>query len=263
MKRARSALTSCPTPSSPPSQPWPRPARSSPRLVRSSESVESRGIIGGYVPCTPHGISALLPPSGAVLLSEVTVAQAYVLLHLTAMAPTTCCPRCAMPSSSVPSCDQRQLADLPWGSLAVRIRLPVRTFVCRFFTRLRRAAEAGQAPKAHTSPYTRRQGPAARAVSFTLICPAAKRSQAAQLYVEQLCQVDAGVARANQLIQAFLATARERRAMTSRRGWQKPRPAASLSSPGLHVDCRRTWPRSPPGSPASGAMARRKATSIA
>ena len=48
-------------------------------------------------------------------------------------------------------------------------------------------------------------------MSFTLICPAAKRSQDAQLYVEQLCQVDAGVAQANQLIQAFLAIARERR----------------------------------------------------
>jgi transposase len=53
--------------------------------------------------------------------------------------------------------------------------------------------------------------PSARAVSFTLVCPAAKRSQDAQLYIEQLCQVDAEVARANQLIQAFLAIARERR----------------------------------------------------
>jgi transposase len=83
--------------------------------------------------------------------------------------------------------------------------------VGRFMTRLRRAAEAGQAPEAHTSPYTRSQGPSARAVSFTFVCPAAKRSPDAQLYVEQLCQIDAGVARANQLIQAFLAIARERR----------------------------------------------------
>jgi transposase len=48
-------------------------------------------------------------------------------------------------------------------------------------------------------------------VSFTLVCPAAKRSQDAQLYIEQLCQVDAGVAQANELIQAFLAMVRERR----------------------------------------------------
>ena len=83
--------------------------------------------------------------------------------------------------------------------------------VCRFMTQLRRASEAGQAPETQGSPYTRPQGPSARAVSFTLVCPAAKRSQDAQTYVEQLCQVDAGVARANPLIQAFLAIARERR----------------------------------------------------
>jgi transposase len=83
--------------------------------------------------------------------------------------------------------------------------------VCRFITQLRRASQAGQAPETQASPYTRPQGPSARAVSFTLVCPTAKRSQDAQTYVEQLCQVEAGMARANQLIQAFLAIARERR----------------------------------------------------
>jgi transposase len=83
--------------------------------------------------------------------------------------------------------------------------------VCRFITQLRRASEAGLAPETQGSPYTRPQGPSAPAVSFTLICPAAKRSQDAQIYVEQLCQVEACVARANTLIQAFLALVRERR----------------------------------------------------
>jgi hypothetical protein len=83
--------------------------------------------------------------------------------------------------------------------------------VCRFITQLRRAVEAGQAPEAQASLYTRPQGPSARAVSFAMICPAAKRSLAAQIYVDQLCQVDAGIARANALVQAFLALVRERR----------------------------------------------------
>jgi transposase len=83
--------------------------------------------------------------------------------------------------------------------------------VCRFITQLRRASEAGLAPETQGSPYTRPQGPSARAVSFTLVHPAAKRSQDAQLYVEQLCQVEASMARANELIQAFLAMVRERR----------------------------------------------------
>jgi zinc-finger of transposase IS204/IS1001/IS1096/IS1165 len=76
-------------------------------------------------------ITALPPLSCGVRLTELTVVQEYVLLQLTAMVPTACCPRCAMPSSSVHSRYQRQLADLPGSSLAVRIRLTVRKFVCR------------------------------------------------------------------------------------------------------------------------------------
>jgi transposase len=75
--------------------------------------------------------------------------------------------------------------------------------VCRFITRLRRAADAGQAPEP--------QGPAARAVSFAMVSRAVKRFLEAQTYVDQLCQVDAGIARAHALSQAFLAMVRERR----------------------------------------------------
>ncbi len=82
--------------------------------------------------------------------------------------------------------------------------------VSRFITRLRRASEAGQAPETQTSPYTRPQGPSARAVSFTWVCPAAKRSQEAQMYVDQLTQADAAIAQAYTLSQAFLALVWER-----------------------------------------------------
>jgi hypothetical protein len=71
-------------------------------------------------------------------------------------------------------------------------------------------AKPGRPPKPRAHRILAPRGPR-RAVSFTLVCPAAKRSQDAQPAVEQLCQVDAGVARTNQLIQAFLAIARERR----------------------------------------------------
>jgi transposase len=83
-------------------------------------------------------ITALLPPSCALGLTEVTVVQAHVLLQLTATAPTACCPRCAVPSSAVHSRYQRQLTDLPWGTRAVHIRLTVRKFVCRQPTCARR-----------------------------------------------------------------------------------------------------------------------------
>jgi transposase len=83
--------------------------------------------------------------------------------------------------------------------------------VCRFITRLRRAADAGDPPEPQGTPYTCAQGPSARAVSFTLVCPPAKRVREAQMYLDQLCAMDAGIARAHGLTQAFLAMVRERR----------------------------------------------------
>jgi transposase len=103
--------------------------------------------------------------------------------------------------------DSRQL----WREIQAQGYAHSARTVCRFITRLRRAVEAGQAPEAHTSPYTRSQGPSARAVSFALVCPAAKRFREAQTYVDQLCQVDPGVARAHGLSHAFLSMVRERR----------------------------------------------------
>jgi Helix-turn-helix domain of resolvase len=58
--------------------------------------------------------------------------------------------------------------------------------VCRFITRLRRAADAGFPPESQRSPYTRPQGPSARAVSFAMLCPVTKRSREAQTYLDQL-----------------------------------------------------------------------------
>jgi transposase len=83
--------------------------------------------------------------------------------------------------------------------------------VSRFITRLRQASAAGWAPETQTSPYTRPQGPSARAVSFTWMCPEAKRAQDAQLYMDQLTQAHPVIAQAYTLSQAFLALVRERR----------------------------------------------------
>jgi transposase len=83
--------------------------------------------------------------------------------------------------------------------------------VRRFITQLRRASDGGYAPEVHASPYTRPQGPSARAVSFVMVCPPAQRSADAQRYLDQLCQMDTSVARAHELSHAFLTMVRERR----------------------------------------------------
>ena len=83
--------------------------------------------------------------------------------------------------------------------------------VGRLITRLRRAADAGHPPESQRSPYTRSQGPSARAVSFAMVSQAAKRSAEAQTYLDQLCELDARITRAYRLTQGFLAIVRERR----------------------------------------------------
>jgi transposase len=105
------------------------------------------------------------------------------------------------------STDSRQL----WREIQAQGYTHSARTVGRFITRLRRAAEAGQAPETQTSPYTRPQGPSARAVSFTWLCPEAQRSPAAQTYVDHLTQVDSSMAQAYQLSQGFLTLVRERR----------------------------------------------------
>jgi transposase len=83
--------------------------------------------------------------------------------------------------------------------------------VGRFITQLRRAADAGHPPESQRSPYTLPRGPSARAVSFVMVCQAAQRSAEAQAYLDQLCQMDAGITRAYRLTHAFLTMVRERR----------------------------------------------------
>jgi transposase len=83
--------------------------------------------------------------------------------------------------------------------------------VSRFITELRRASDAGRPPEVEQSPYTRAQGPSARAVSFLVVRRPEKRSRLAQLYLEQLCQVEAKLAQLYELALSFLTLMRERR----------------------------------------------------
>jgi transposase len=76
-------------------------------------------------------ITHLLPLTRAVRLTEVIVEPEDVCLQLTTTAQAACCPRCAVPSSTVHSRYQRHLSDLPWGTRPVHIQLAVRKFVCR------------------------------------------------------------------------------------------------------------------------------------
>jgi transposase len=87
-----------------------------------------------------------------------------------------------------------QAQGYPYSSSTVR----------RLIASLRRASEAGRPPEMEQSPYTRPQGPSARAVSFVVMTRPQKRSRLAQLYLEQLCQIDSTMAQLYELALSFL-----------------------------------------------------------
>jgi len=103
--------------------------------------------------------------------------------------------------------DSRQ----PWREMQTLGDTHSARTVCRLITRRRRAADAGHPPESQRSPYTRPQGPSARAVSCVMVGQAAKRSAEAQISLDQRCQMDARSTRGYRLPQAFLAIVREHR----------------------------------------------------
>ena len=64
--------------------------------------------------------------------------------------------------------------------------------------------------RSEVSPYTRLQR-GVRAGSFACVCPIAKRSPDAPLYLEQRWEVDTRIAQAHTLVLASLGLVRERR----------------------------------------------------
>jgi transposase len=62
-----------------------------------------------------------------------------------------------------------------------------------------------------------------------MVCPAAKRARTAQLYLDQLCAMDADIARAYRLTQTFLAMVQERRGRDLD-GWITAATASSIDA---------------------------------
>ena len=70
--------------------------------------------------------ATLVPDPAVVTLEEIVADDAGVTLVLRARRPTACCPLCDQPATRIHSWYTRQLADVPWQGLAVRLRLRTR-----------------------------------------------------------------------------------------------------------------------------------------
>src|SRR5512133_183648 len=70
----------------------------------------------------------LIPPS--LRVNALLVADDGITIRVTADATAAPCPLCGEPADRVHSRATRQLADLPWAGITVRLGVQIRKFFC-------------------------------------------------------------------------------------------------------------------------------------
>lgn len=76
-------------------------------------------------------VSTLLADPSAISLETFVSRQNLIILRVHAVQQTVCCPLCNEHSRSLHSRYVRQVADLPWHGVAIRLELQTRKFRCR------------------------------------------------------------------------------------------------------------------------------------
>jgi hypothetical protein len=74
--------------------------------------------------------AAILPDPSRLHLLGLCADEHTITAQVTTTAPDACCPLCQQRSSRVHSHYLRQVADLPWHGVALRLHLRVRRFFC-------------------------------------------------------------------------------------------------------------------------------------
>ena len=72
----------------------------------------------------------LLPPSTPLWIESIDAQEPGLMLTLAVTEPQAVCPDCLQPTLRVHGRYWRTLADLPWATTPVRLRLHVRRFWC-------------------------------------------------------------------------------------------------------------------------------------
>src|SRR5258706_4008692 len=77
-----------------------------------------------------EGVSFLPLPAG-MDMESIEKTESDLVVSVVSTSPTSCCPLCSVPSSSVHSSYHRSVRDVPCGGQSVRLSLTVRKFFCR------------------------------------------------------------------------------------------------------------------------------------
>src|SRR5437764_3624668 len=77
-----------------------------------------------------EGASLLALPEG-MQIEQIQITENGLVIQIAATTPTSCCPLCSQPSSSIHCHSRRTLRDAPCVGQRVQLRLTVRKFTCR------------------------------------------------------------------------------------------------------------------------------------
>lgn len=76
----------------------------------------------------------LLPPHERLKFQTLIIDELHLILVAAMMSPKSTCPDCRQPTDRIHSSYPRILADLPWATMPIELRLTVRRFFCRTCT---------------------------------------------------------------------------------------------------------------------------------
>jgi transposase len=77
-----------------------------------------------------EGVSFLPLPAG-MCIESIEKTEADLVVSVVSTYPTSCCPLCSWPASSVHSSYHRSMRDVPCDGQNVRLALTARKFFCR------------------------------------------------------------------------------------------------------------------------------------
>jgi transposase len=95
----------------------------------------------------------LLPPDERIKFQSLIIDEPRLILVAVMISAKSTCPDCSQPTDRIHGRYRRTLADLPWATAPIELRLTVRRFRCRTYT-CRRQTFAERLPTV-APPYTR------------------------------------------------------------------------------------------------------------
>ena len=75
--------------------------------------------------------TSLLGLPEGIVVDQINITENGLLIEIVATSPTSCCPLCSEPSSSIHCHYRRVLRDAPCAGRRVQLVLTVRKFSCR------------------------------------------------------------------------------------------------------------------------------------